>query len=193
MAVTRITKEFRSKILRPRVLIPFLAFLLFMFLFVLPNWQDLRGNFFIGLFFLLGSLSYVYRRRFEIRIGVEFISIGTLLCTLAYGLPVGFFLGNTTTFLAELIGSKVDERIIINLLSINAMILSIPLLSGLATVNLLLVAVIANLVYNVIGVFGNLFFGGNPGKTIIFVSTNVIWTFAFFLNIGPIIYYNFMV
>ena len=120
MVVRELRREFQEKVLRPRVLLPFFLFVFIMLFLVLPNWRSYRDMFFISLFFVLGSLSYVYRRFVSIRFGFEFISVGTFLCTLAYGPSVGFFLGNATSFLAEIIGAKIDERIIINLLSINA-------------------------------------------------------------------------
>ena len=188
MQIQRIKKEFQQKLLRPKVLVPFFIFIAIMFIFVIPNWNNIKGTFFIGLFFVLGSLSYFYRRFFEIRLGVEFISVGTFLCTLAYGVPTGLFVGNVSSFLAELIGAKIDERILINLFSINALVLVTPFLTFLIPGQILLAALLANFVYNVIGVGGNLLLGGNPGKTIVFVSTNVFWTVAFFLKIGPILY-----
>ena len=188
MPIQRIKEEFQKKILRPQILVPFFAFVAFMFIFVIPNWNNIKGTFFIGMFFFLGSLSYFYRRFFEIRLGVEFISVGTFLCTLVYGVPTGLFIGNVSSFLAELIGAKVDERILVNLFSINALVFVTPFLKFLVPDHILIAALMANFVYNLIGVGGNLILGGNPGKTIVFVSTNVFWTVAFFLQIGPIVY-----
>ncbi len=183
-----IKRQFQEKVLRPKILIPIFIALFILFFFVIPYWSNIKNIFFISLFFVLGCMSYFYRRFFDIRIGIEFISVGAFLCTLSYGMGVGFFIGNATSFIAELIGSKVDERIIINLLSVNAVVLVTPLLAGMAQTNMLLAAIIMNLVYNAIGVGGNLILGGNPGKTMVFVSTNIFWTLAFFLRIGPIIY-----
>jgi len=180
--------DFQKILLSPKVIFPIFISFLVLFFFVIPQWNQIRNMIFISIFFVLGCLSYFYRRFFDVRIGIEFISIGTFLCTLAYGPGVGLFIGNTTSFIAELIGGKVDERIIVNILSINAVVLVTPLLSGLATNNLLIAAILVNIVYNVIGVSGNMIFGGNPGKTIVFVSTNFLWTIAFFLRIGPLIF-----
>ncbi|MEK6967846.1 MAG: hypothetical protein AABX51_04400 [Nanoarchaeota archaeon] len=185
---TLVKGEFQKKLLQPRILIPILIAFFVLFFFVIPQWKEIRNIFFITVFFVLGCLSYFYRRFFNVRIGIEFISVGTFLCTLAYGVGVGLFIGNATSFIAEIIRARVDERIIINILSINGLILITPFLAGLATSNLLIAALIANFVYNLIGVGGNMLLGGNPGKTIVFVSTNVFWTLAFFLRIGPLVY-----
>ncbi len=183
-----VNRDFQQKILRPKIVVPFILFVAFMFFVVIPHWQQAKGTFFIGLFFVLGSLSYFYRRFFSIRLGFEFISIGTFLCTLAYGVGVGLFLGNVASILAEAIGAKVDERTLVNLLSINALVFVTPMLAPLVPGQMALAALLANIVYNIIGVSGNMVLGGNPGKTIIFVATNVFWTLAFFFKIGPLVY-----
>ncbi|TAL51625.1 MAG: hypothetical protein EPN86_06335 [Nanoarchaeota archaeon] len=184
--------EFRAKYLKPKYVFPFLILLLVLFFFVIPQWKSIRNIFFITLFFVLGCVSYFYRRFFNVRIGIEFVSVGTFLCTLSYGIGVGFFIGNATALISELIGSRIDERIFVNLLSTNAIVIATPFVAGMAQSNLIIAALIINLLYNLIGVGGNMLLGGNPGKTIVFVATSVFWYLAFFLKIGPIVY-SFMI
>ncbi|HLD19455.1 MAG TPA: hypothetical protein VJB90_05610 [Candidatus Nanoarchaeia archaeon] len=191
MPIHRFVKgEFQQKILQPRVLIPIFVAILVLFLFVIPQWKSIRNIFFITLFFILGCASYFYRRFFNIRIGIEFVSVGTFLCTLAYGPGVGLFVGNASAFISEFIGSRIDERIIVNLFSTNVVVLvaMLPFMQSLAYSNLMLAALIVFTAYHGIGVGGNMLMGGNPGKTIVFVATSLFWYLAFFLRIGPLIY-----
>ena len=185
MAAANFFDRLRPVLLRPRNILCIILFIVAFYIFILPFWNRISSLFFIGLFLVLGSVSYIYRRVFQLRLGFEFIFPGTVLTTLAYGTATGFFVGNVTTFLAELIGFKIDQRIIVGQITINLVVMATPMVWAATGHNWLLTGLILNLLYN--GVTAPIFvlLGGNPGKTMAFVATSIFWALLFFLRIAP--------
>jgi len=178
--------KLRPVLLRPRNILYMILFIVAFYIFILPFWNRISSLFFIGLFIFLGSISYIYRRVFQLRVGFEFIFPGAVLTTLAYGTATGFFVGNVSQFLGELIGFKIDQRIIVGQITINIVVLATPMVWAATGHNWLLAGLILNLIYN--GTTAPIFIllGGNPGKTMAFVATSIFWALLFFLRIAPI-------
>ena len=185
MAAANFFERIKPVLLRPRNILYIILFIVAFYIFILPFWNRITSLFFIGLFLVLGSVSYIYRRVFQLRLGFEFIFPGAVMTTLAYGTATGFFVGNVSQFLGELIGFKLDQRMIVGQITINLVVIATPMVWQATGHHWLLTGLILNLIFN--GSTAPLFIlmGGNPGKTMVFVATSIFWAILFFLRIAP--------
>lgn len=187
MANNKFFENIRLILTRRRVIVYIIVAIAMFYLFMLPFIHEIAKIFFIGLFLVLGSLSYFYRRVFQMRIGIEFIFPATVLTTLAYGAGMGFFVANVTNFLAELIGFKLDQRMLFGQISVNLIVILTPTMWSFTNHSWILTGLLLNIIYHLTVAPPSILLGGNPGKSLVFVSTNLFWILLFFLRIAPLI------
>ena len=133
-------------------------------------------------FIVVASLAETYNARFRTPIHLDFVKLGTVLTSSAYGAPVGIFVGIASTFFSKLFSSRLDFTILISLIGITVMAILADAFSGISITALGIALV---LVYYLITMPINLMLGEELGHAIVYVASSVAVNVVLFSQVAP--------
>lgn len=141
-----------------------------------------KAVFFVILFIALNSIIGLYKAFFYIPIEIELVSLGTILCTLSFGLKEGILVAVLGSLLAAVVNGTISYLTIPMVIGYIFMAFITPMFSGLGVafggiVVVLLTNILIFIIYQIMGydLFSN----------IVFSVSNIIWNLLLFLRLAP--------
>lgn len=141
--------------------------------------------FFILFFIVLGSISTFYYNYFVAPIHFELVKLGTILVGAAFGLVEGIVVGILATIIGKILIGRVDEKILISLLSISilAVVAAFISPSSIVTVGIILV-----IIYNAVNFTLVMLSGGDLAWNLPYHGSNIVINYILFTKIAEPIY-----
>jgi hypothetical protein len=132
----------------------------------------------------LASVSMIYNRWVNLSLGIELITLATVVAGIYYGTGTGILVGILTLLAAELVGGRMDPRTVVSFIGITVVgALSASFEPG----QIKMAGIMMVVVYDLIIIPGYLFVGSNTVKTVVYGITHIVWNVFIFLNIAPVI------
>ena len=151
------------------------AVLLFFF------WSYVKVLVVMAMFIAIGAMSMLYNRWIKVSLGVEFIMLGLVLTTIAFGRLPGLVVGMVGLFLAEVLSERFTYSTFVSFIGIAVVALAAPNIFN-QTDSITSTGIIMTVIYDAVIAPGYLMLGSNAGKTALFVVTHIIfnvWVFSF--------------
>ncbi len=168
-------KRFNSADRRIRIAVLAAAFLIAMFIAA-------RVAFWTMAFVFIGSVAEVYNSRFRTPFHFDLVKIGTVLTSVAYGAPVGIFVGITSTFFSKLLSSRLDFTVFI---SIAGTVAIAALANAFSAVPISLLGILLVLAYYLVTTPVHLIMGEEPGYALVYVLSSLAVNFVLFTQVAP--------
>ena len=127
---------------------------------------------------ILASLSMIYNLFVRLSLGVEFIMMATVLCSVVYGPFVGIGVGLVSLFFAEFISTKLTYNTFVSFIGISIIGFVASFNSG---DNITMWGIFMTVLYDILIIPGYLMTGSHPIKCFIYVATHIpfnIWVFS---------------
>lgn len=174
-----VTKEFDERVFVYGALALFLlALSIFMFKYS-------KALFFILLFIALNSIMGLYKAFFYIPIEIELISLGTILCTLSFGLKEGLTVGVIGSLLAAVVNGTISYLTIPMVVGYCFMAFITPVFSG---VGAMAGGITIVLITNVLIFIVYQFMGYDLFSNFTFSISNIVWNLLLFLRVAPFLF-----
>lgn len=144
-------------------------------------WSYIKLFFVMGAFIALAAFSMLYNRWIKVSLGVEFVMLGLVITTLAFGRLPGLVVGMAGLFLAEVLSERFTYSTFVSFIGIALVALIAPNIFN-QTNSITSTGIIMTLIYDAVIAPGYLLLGSNPGRTALFVVTHIIfnaWVFSF--------------
>ncbi len=157
------------------------AVLLFFF------WSYIKVFFVMGAFIALAAFSMLYNRWIKVSLGVEFVMLGLVITTLAFGRLPGLIVGMAGLFLAEVLSERFTYSTFVSFIGIALVALIAPNIFN-QTNSITSTGIILTLIYDAVIAPGYLLLGSNPSRTALFVATHIIFNVWVFSFIAPVLF-----
>src|SRR3989338_407489 len=151
------------------------AVLLFFF------WSYVKMLVVMAMFIAIGAMSMLYNRWIKVSLGVEFVMLGLVLTSIAFGRLPGLVVGMVGLFLAEVLSERFTYSTFVSFIGVAVVALTAPNIFN-QTNSLTSTGIILTVIYDAVIAPGYLLLGGNVGRTALFVVTHIIfnvWVFSF--------------
>ena len=138
-------------------------------------------------FTALAALSMLYNRWIKVSLGVEFVMLGLVITSVAFGRLSGLVVGMVGLFLAEVLSERFTYSTFVSFIGIAVVALAAPNVFN-QTNSITSTGIIMTLIYDAVIMPGYLLLGSNVGRSALFVVTHIIfnvWAFSF---IAPIVF-----
>jgi len=144
--------------------------------------QLIKPFFFIAIFLILSSISLIYNRWVKTSIGIEFITLSTVMTARVYGGVVGGLVGLAGLTAAEVLGTGFNAKTVISLVGIFILGLITPFFNGF---NVTMAGIILAALYDAFIIPLYLLAGSRPLSSAIFVVSHLIFNAWLFVYIAP--------
>ncbi|TAL56723.1 MAG: hypothetical protein EPN86_02540 [Nanoarchaeota archaeon] len=144
--------------------------------------QMVKPFFFIAVFLFLSSISLIYNRWVKASIGIEFITLSTVMTARVYGGIVGAIVGLVGLASAEVIGTGFNAKTVISLFGIFIIGLITPFFNGMSVT---VAGIILAIIYDAIIIPLYLLAGSRPISSAVFVVSHLIFNTWLFFYIAP--------
>ena len=136
----------------------------------------------------IASLSLVYNRFIQnISLGIELITLATVITGYAYGGLLAAVVGLVSLFIAEIISGTLGGKSGISFAGISIVALLLPLMKH-AGWGITAAGIVATLIYDAIIIPLYLGTGSRLWKSLLFVTTHLLFNIWVFFTIAPIAY-----
>ena len=144
--------------------------------------QIIKPLFFIAIFLFLSSISLIYNRWVKTSIGIEFITLSTVMTARVYGGVVGGLVGLVGLTTAEVLGTGFNAKTVISLVGIFIIGLITPFFNGF---NVTVAGIILAVIYDVIIIPLYLLAGSRPLSSAVFIVSHLIFNAWLFVYVAP--------
>ncbi len=168
-----------ARFLIEKRLIIFLALAAAVLLFFF--WSYIKVFFVMGAFITLAAFSMLYNRWIKVSIGVEFVMLGLIITSVAFGRLPGLAVGIVGLFFAEVLSERFTYSTFVSFIGVAVVALTAPNIFN-QTNSITSTGIILTVIYDAVIAPGYLLLGSNPGRTALFVVTHIIfnaWVFSF--------------
>jgi len=143
-----------------------------------------KSFFIISALILIGALSIFYKRFLSIGLGIELITLVTVLGGISYGSGTGAFIGFTSMTIGMIITNKMFKDVIGSLVNISLMTI-VGFFSVLVPVeSLVLGGLILTIAYDILFTTLMIIMMPRIGKLIVYVLTHAFFNYIFFKILG---------
>lgn len=150
-------------------------------------WSYIKVFFVMGAFIALAAFSMLYNRWIKVSFGVEFVMLGLIITSVAFGRLPGLVVGMAGLFLAEILSERFTYSTFVSFIGIAVVALTAPNIFN-QTSSITATGIIMTVIYDAVIAPGYLMLGSNAGKTALFVVTHIIFNIWVFSFIAPIVY-----
>ncbi|MBI2141397.1 hypothetical protein HYU16_03150 [Candidatus Woesearchaeota archaeon] len=140
----------------------------------------------MGTFIALAAFSMLYNRWIKVSLGIEFIMLGLVITSVAFGRLSGLVVGMAGLFLAEILSERFTYSTFVSFIGIAVVALAAPNVFN-QTNSITATGIIMTVIYDSVIAPGYLMLGSNAGKTALFVVTHIIFNVWVFSFIAPIL------
>lgn len=151
-------------------------------------WSQVKVIFAMAAFTALAAVSMLYNRWIKVSLGVEFVMLGLVVTTLAFGRLPGLIVGIVGLFLAEVLSERFTYSTFVSFIGIAVVGLVAPNIFGMTGESITATGIIMTLVYDAVIAPGYILLGSNAGRTVLFVVTHIIFNIWVFSFIAPIVF-----
>ncbi|MBI2580425.1 hypothetical protein HYV85_01305 [Candidatus Woesearchaeota archaeon] len=170
-------------LIEKRLIILFaLAAIVLLFFF----WNYLKVLVVMAMFIAIGAMSMLYNRWIKVSLGVEFIMLGLVLTSIAFGRLPGLAVGMVGLFLAEVLSERFTYSTFVSFIGIAVVALTAQNIFN-QTNSITATGIIMTVIYDAVIAPGYLLLGSNAGRTALFVVTHIIFNVWVFSFIAPIL------
>ncbi len=141
----------------------------------------------MAFFIALGAVSMIYNRWVKLSVGVEFVMLGLVITSIAFGRLPGLIVGLAGLFLAEIISERFTYSTFVSFIGIAVVALIAPNIFH-QTNNITSAGIILTVIYDAIIIPGYLLLGSNPGRSAFFMVTHIIFNIWVFSFIAPMVF-----
>ncbi len=162
---------------RMAVFAAFVSLLLLIFF-----WSYIRMAIAMALFIALAAVSMLYNRWIKVSIGVEFVMLGLVITSIAFGTLPGLVVGLVGLFLAEILSERFTYSTFVSFIGITVVALAARTIFGLTNGSITATGIIVTVIYNAIIIPGYLLLGSSVGRSALFSATHIAfntWVFSF--------------
>ena len=135
----------------------------------------------MAVFILLGVVSLIYNRWIKTSLGVELIMLGVVISSVEYGFFPGVVVGFVALFFAEIITDRFTYSTFVSFIGIAAVSLAAPWIDAGITWT----GIFMTILYDAVIAPGYLIMGSSPWRTLVFVTTHVLFNAWVFFFIAP--------
>lgn len=172
------------KLLIEKRLIVFFAIVVFVLLFFF--WSQVKVILVMAFFIALAAASMLYNRLIKVSLGAEFIMLGLVITTLAFGRLPGLIVGIVGLFLAEVLSERFTYSTFVSFIGIAVVGLTAPNVFN-QTNSITATGIIMTVIYDAVIIPGYLLLGSNLGRSALFVVTHIIFNVWVFSFIAPLL------
>lgn len=145
-------------------------------------WNYIRMVLVMGFFIALAAVSMLYNRWIKISVGVEFVMLGLVLTSIAFGTLPGLIVGVVGLFLAEIFSERFTYSTFVSFIGIAVVALISRTIFSWTGSNITATGIILTLIYNAIIIPGYILLGSSIGRSLLFTLTHIAfnaWVFSF--------------
>lgn len=173
------------RFLTEKKLIVFLAIAAVVLLFFF--WAYIKLLAVMAFFIALGAASMIYNRWIKVSVGVEFIMLGLVVTSIAFGRLPGMIVGVVGFFLAEIISERLTYSTFVSFLGAAVIAMIAPNVFH-QTNSITSAGIMLTILYDAIIIPGYLLLGSNVGRSAFFVVTHIIFNIWAFSFIAPMLF-----
>ncbi len=141
----------------------------------------------MAFFIALGAVSMIYNRWIKISVGVEFVLLGLVITSVAFGRLPGLVVGVVGLFLAEIISERFTYSTFVSFIGIAAVAVLAPNVFQWTNHSITASGIILAVIYDAVIIPGYLMLGSDVGRSSFFVVTHLIFNIWVFSFIAPLV------
>lgn len=141
----------------------------------------------MAFFIALGAVSMVYNRWVKLSVGVEFVMLGLVITSIAFGRLPGLVVGVVGLFLAEVISERFTYSTFVSFIGVAVVAVIAPTVFGWVG-SITSAGILLTVIYDAIIIPGYLLLGSNIGRSAFFVATHIIFNIWAFSFIAPMVF-----
>ncbi len=144
-------------------------------------WAYVKALFVMAAFIALGAASMAYNRWVKLSLGVELVTLGMVITSLAFGRAAGLFVGVVGLFLAEVLYERFTYSTFVSFIGIAVIAIIAPAVHS-RTGDITATGILLAIVYDAVIIPGYLLLGSSLGRSALFIVTHIafnIWVFTF--------------
>ena len=173
-----------ARVLVARRLIVLLALAAVVLLFFF--WAYVKLLVVMAFFIALGAVSMLYNRWIKVSAGVEFVMLGLVITSIAFGRLPGLIVGLVGLFLAEIISERFTYSTFVSFIGIAVVGIIAPNIFH-QTNSITSAGIMLTIIYDAIIIPGYLLLGSSVGRSAFFVITHIIFNIWVFSFIAPLV------
>ena len=174
---------FVSFLVEKKLIILFaLAAIVLLFFF----WSYIKVLVVMAMFIAIGAMSMLYNRWIKVSLGIEFVMLGLIVTSVAFGRLPGLVVGMAGLFLAEVLSERFTYSTFVSFIGIAVVALTTPNIFN-QTNSITATGIIMTVIYDAVIAPGYLLLGSNAGKTALFVVTHIIFNIWVFSFVAPLL------
>ncbi|MFH1398561.1 MAG: hypothetical protein ABIG95_00435 [Candidatus Woesearchaeota archaeon] len=160
----------------------YVVLVLFLFLLFSLFGRTHKMLFFVPVLMIFASFSMFYNWFFRLSLGVELITLATVLCAVVYGPVTGAMVGFFSLLFAEIISTKLAYNTII---SLAAVVVVGVVASAHLIENISVWGIAMTLLYDTMIIPLYVVTGSSPVKSFIYLVTHILWNGWVFTFVAP--------
>ena len=161
-----------------------LAALVLLFFF----WAYVKLLAVMAFFIVAAAASMLYNKWIKISVGVEFVMLGLVITSIAFGRLPGLIVGIVGLFMAEIISERFTYSTFVSFIGIAVVAVIAPNIFQWTSHSITAFGIILTIVYDGIIIPGYLLLGSNIGRSVFFLVTHIIFNIWVFSFIAPLLF-----
>ncbi len=151
-------------------------------------WSYIKMFLVMGAFIALAAFSMLYNRWIKVSLGVEFVMLGLVITSIAFGRLPGLVVGMVGLFLAEIISERFTYSTFVSFIGIAVVAVMAPNVFQWMSHSITAAGIILTLIYDAIIIPGYLLLGSDIGRSGFFLVTHIIFNIWVFSFIAPLLF-----
>ncbi|MBI2143407.1 hypothetical protein HYU20_03650 [Candidatus Woesearchaeota archaeon] len=141
----------------------------------------------MAFFIAIAAVSMIYNRWVKLSVGVEFVMLGLVITSIAFGRLPGLIVGVVGLFLAEVISERFTYSTFVSFIGVAVVAVISPTVFGWVD-SITAAGILLTVIYDAIIIPGYLLLGSNIGRSAFFVVTHIIFNIWVFSFIAPMVF-----
>ena len=175
LGITTLTSLTNRLDKKHKIIVAAVAFLIILFL-------ASKLTFWTMIFIVVASIAETYNARFRTPIHLDFVKLGTVLTSVAYGAPVGIFVGIASTIFSKIFSSRLDFTVMISIIGIAIMAV---LADAFSAVSITALGITLVLLYYLITTPVHLMIGEELGYAFVYALSSIAVNIVLFSQVAP--------
>lgn len=151
-------------------------------------WSYIKMFLVMGAFIAIAAFSMLYNKWIKVSIGVEFVMLGLVITSIAFGRLPGLVVGMVGLFLAEIISERFTYSTFVSFVGIAVVAAIAPNVFQWMNGSITAAGIILTLIYDAIIIPGYLMLGSDIGRSGFFLVTHIIFNIWVFSFIAPLVF-----